>query len=538
MKETSILSYTIFMNYLTLRELTHIIKSTVDSNLRDEYWVTAELSQISCHHNSGHCYMEIVERQDNSTAAKMRAVIWARDFRQISVNFLNLTGQELQAGMKILMLARVAYHEVHGLSLNVKDIDPRYTLGEMALKRKEIIERLTKEGIIDKNRSLPLPAMLQNIAVISSASAAGYGDFINRLDNNPYGYKFSHKLFHSYVQGERAEESILNALKQCKRYENYLDAVVIIRGGGSTFDLYCFDSYLLAKEIALFPLPVFTGIGHQRDETVADRVANKRLITPTAVAEFIISMALNFENRINDLRKRLIARTDKLISDERNHLKLNTNTLLSASKQCLVTHRNWLSQTTNSFNHIAIQKIGMHKHRIEGIHGEIGHKTEKYLTQFKADISNLAESLRGHSKHFLRATTNFLRLNMQSLRTGTISAIKAPSFRLREYEGKLYHRSKWILWTKYKNIDEHIKSLRIHVKHILSKSSDSLRSIDAQVKLLNPKNVLNRGYSITLFNGKALKDVSSIKKGDIIDTVLFKGNIKSVIKNIKEEEDS
>ena len=228
------------MDYLTLRELTYLIKSTIDSTLPDEYWVTAEVSQINCHLNSGHCYMEIVEKQDNATAAKMRAIIWARDFRQISVNFRNLTGQELQAGMKILMLARVTYHEVHGLSLTIRDIDPRYTLGEMALKRKEIIEKLTREGIIDRNRSLPLPPVLQNIAVISSATAAGYGDFINRLDNNPYGYKFSHKLFQSYVQGERAEESILKALKQCKRIRNYLDAVVIIRGGGSAFDLHLF----------------------------------------------------------------------------------------------------------------------------------------------------------------------------------------------------------------------------------------------------------------------------------------------------------
>src|SRR4030067_2444441 len=299
------------MDYLTLRELTYLIKSTIDLTLPDEYWVTGEVSQINCH------------------------------LRQISVNFRNLTGKELQAGMKILMLARVTYHEVHGLSLNIRDIDPRYTLGEMALKRKEIIEKLKKEGIIDRNRSLPLPPVLQNIAVISSATAAGYGDFINRLDNNPYGYKFSHKLFQSYVQGERAEESLLNALKQCKRLRNYLDAVVIIRGGGSAFDLQCFDTYLLAKEIALFPLPVLTGIGHERDETVADRVANKRLITTTAVAEFFISRAKEFEDNIDTLRHQLVIRTNSLLDREKQTLRSFAEGLSSYTKHYLtgISHR-------------------------------------------------------------------------------------------------------------------------------------------------------------------------------------------------------
>ena len=341
MKEIFNLPYTIIVNFLTLRELSTLIKFTIDSTLIDEYWVTAEIAQINYHYHSGHCYIDLVEKQDDDITAKMRATIWARNYNQISANFRSLTGQDLQTGMKILMLVRITYHEVHGLALNIRDIDPSYTLGEMALKRKAIIEKLTKEGIIDKNKSVALPPVLQNIVVISSATAAGYGDFISRLDNNPYGYKFSYKLFQAYVQGELAEESIINAMEQCKRLRDYFDAVVIIRGGGTTVDLHCFDSYLLAKEIALFPLPVFTGIGHERDETVADRVANTRFITPTAVADFLISRAKQFEESIDSLRHRLIIRTNTLLDREKNILNTFVDGLSIYSKHYLtaISHR-------------------------------------------------------------------------------------------------------------------------------------------------------------------------------------------------------
>jgi exodeoxyribonuclease VII large subunit len=457
------------VDYLTLRELTYLIKSTIDSTLPDEYWVVAEVSQINCHLNSGHCYMELVEKQDNATAAKMRATIWARDFRQISVNFRNLTGQELQAGMKILMLARVTFHEVHGLSLNIRDIDPSYTLGAMALERKEIIEKLTREGIIDRNRSLPLPPVLQNIAVISSATAAGYGDFVNRLDNNPYGYKFSHKLFQSYVQGERAEESILKALKQCKRIRNSLDAVVIIRGGGSAFDLQCFDTYLLAKGIALFPLPVFTGIGHERDETVADRVANKRLITPTAVAEFLISIAKEFEDNIDTLRHQLVIRTNSLLDREK--------------------------QTLRSF----------------------------------------AEGLSSHTKHYLTAISHRLRNNISLLHSHALTALRTPSINLKEYEGRLESVGAVVVRNNYQKLKDFTKILQVHPNHILTMHSKTLEQFESTIKYLDPLNVLRRGYSITYLNGKALKDITTVKKADIIDTRLHDGTITSTVESIEED---
>lgn len=210
------------MNFIKLSELSAIIKSSISFNFPDEYWVIAEIAQINLHTNSGHCYIDLVEKQDDSIIAKMRANIWSSTYRIVVNNFRKITGQELQAGMKILILVKVTYHDIHGLSLNIKDIDPQYTLGEMALKRKQVIEQLTKEGLIDLNKKLLLPPVIQNIAVISSTDAAGYGDFSSRLENNPYRYKFYYKLFPAYVQGEKADESIRLALNSCiKRKKSF-----------------------------------------------------------------------------------------------------------------------------------------------------------------------------------------------------------------------------------------------------------------------------------------------------------------------------
>lgn len=471
-EKSVIVSYTKKMNYLTLSELSYLIKSTIQSSLTEEYWVTGEIAQINCHYNSGHCYLDLVEKQDDATTAKMRATIWASNFRQISSNFRTLTEQDLQAGLKILMLARVTYHEVHGLSLNIRDIDPRYTLGEMALKRRQIIEQLTKEGIIDKNRQLVLPPVIQNVAVISSITAAGYGDFLSRLNNNPYGYKFSRRLFQAYMQGEKAEESILRALKKCMRYKEHLDAIVIIRGGGSTVDLHSFDSYPLAKMIALSSVPVLTGIGHERDETVADRIANMRLITPTAVAEFLISKAKQFEDSIDDLRHRLITRTNTLLEGEKHYLK------------------------------------------------------------------NLAESLSRHTRDYLKATFTTLKNNIYMLQTCTLATLRDPLVNLIAYEGRLRNASEGLIKNNYQKLKDFRKVIRVHPDHILSLQLKTLENFETKINLLDPHKVLKRGYSITYLNGKALKDIESVRKDDIINTRLFSGSIISIVESTQEDKKS
>jgi exodeoxyribonuclease VII large subunit len=222
--------------------------------------------------------------------------------------------------MMILFLAAVTFHEVYGLSLNIRNIDPTYTIGEMARKKKEVIERLRKEGIIDKNKSLELPLVPQRLAIISSPTAAGYGDFVNHLDGNPYSYRFVHVLFPALMQGNGAEASIMEALDKIRKKRAGFDLAVIIRGGGSTVDLSCFDSYALSAAVATFPLPIISGIGHEKDDTVVDIVAHTRMKTPTAVAEFIISGVRAFEETVLGLETRIVNRAEEFLKDEKHRL--------------------------------------------------------------------------------------------------------------------------------------------------------------------------------------------------------------------------
>ncbi len=304
----------------TLYELNNLIKAEIGYAFPAAYWVTAEIADSKCNQR-GHCYLELVEKDDSRTIAQIKATIWAYEYRKIAHKFESVTGEKLRPGMKILLLASVTFHEVYGLSLNVRDIDPAYTMGEMARKKREVIERLKKEEIIGMNKDLPLPLVPQRVAVISSPTAAGYGDFFNQLDNNPYGYGFIHVLFPALMQGKEAEASIISALDRIRKTNRLFDMAAIIRGGGSVVDLNCFDGYPLASHICRFPLPVITGIGHEKDDTVVDLVAHTRMKTPTAVAEFLISGVRGFEERILDLQSRIVTFADRMMKDENHRLQ-------------------------------------------------------------------------------------------------------------------------------------------------------------------------------------------------------------------------
>jgi exodeoxyribonuclease VII large subunit len=280
--------HTLDMEHLSLYELNKKISEALANNLEPSYWVVAEIGQIQTN-RKGHCYLELVEKEDDQIKAKTRATIWSYTYRNLSTWFEGITGQSLKAGMKILFNATIQYHEIYGFSLNIRDIDAQYTLGERAKKRQEIIERLREDGVFEMNKELRLPTVPQNIAVISSETAAGFGDFMDQIVGNDYGYEVEIELFNAVMQGEEAASSIIDAMHQVFENIGNYDLLVIIRGGGATLDLDCFDNYDLGSHVAQFPIPVITGIGHERDETITDMVAHTKMKTPTAVAEFIIS---------------------------------------------------------------------------------------------------------------------------------------------------------------------------------------------------------------------------------------------------------
>lgn len=277
------------METLTLYQLNHEVRSLLEGALAQTYWVQAELSEVRLG-QGGHCYLEFIQKDDTGRAlvARARGTIWARTYAMLSPLFERATGERLRAGMKVRVEVEVGFHELYGFALNVLDIDPAYTLGDMAARRREILSQLEADGILHDNQQLPLPRLMRRIAVISSAGAAGYGDFCNQLMHNEYDLRFEIRLFPAVMQGTNVEATVLAALEAVMADAEQWDCVVLIRGGGATSDLSDFDTYALAAAVAQMPLPVIVGIGHERDETVLDFVAHTRVKTPTAAAAFLI----------------------------------------------------------------------------------------------------------------------------------------------------------------------------------------------------------------------------------------------------------
>ena len=305
--------------HLSLLELNQLIRNTLDAHLEPAYWVVGEIADLRLNQR-GHCYFELIEKEDENVTARIRATIWAYTYRSLSAWFESQSGQPLKNGLKVLCQVTVNFHEIYGLSLNIRDIDPRFTLGERARKRLEIIERLKDEGVFEMNKLHVLPVLPRKIAIISSATAAGYGDFMNQLNGNEYGYVFSTRLFNAVMQGDNAAVSIMQALDHIYQSQDAFDLVLILRGGGAQVDLDCFDSYDLANHVAQFPLPVLTGIGHERDETITDLVAHTMVKTPTAAAEFIISGVRSFEERLIDAFQRLVSLASRSIQQGQNRI--------------------------------------------------------------------------------------------------------------------------------------------------------------------------------------------------------------------------
>ena len=311
---------------LSLLELNTRIRVTLAEAFPDTCWVRAEMSDVRVNASSGHCYLEFVEKDPRSgqLLAKVRGSIWAKTFRMLKPYFEMETGQSFTSGLKVLVKVAVEFHELYGLSLTVLDIDPAYTLGDMARRRMEIIRQLQEEGVFTLNKELPFPLLPRRIAIITSPTAAGYEDFLHQLTENKGGYPFYTKLFPALMQGDRTEASVIAALDRIDRHRELFDVVVIIRGGGATSDLNSFDSYLLAANCAQFPLPIITGIGHERDDTVVDLVAHTRLKTPTAVAEFLIARMDLVGEELEGLRQGVVSLTRDYLSRRTTELQLLT----------------------------------------------------------------------------------------------------------------------------------------------------------------------------------------------------------------------
>ena len=426
---------------LTLLELNLLVRELIEDQMPNEYWVEAEIAELR--EVGGNCYLELIEKepQSNTPVAKASARCWRSKWPLVKQHFLRETGKVLAKGLKVLLKVHAQFHENYGFAWIISDIDPSYTLGDMALKRQRIIQQLKDEGVFDANRELHFSMFAQRIAVISSQNAAGYGDFYHHLMDNDYGFVFHTTLFPAIMQGEEVERSVISALDQIEMQSQQYDCVVITRGGGATSDLSGFDALNLARRVTYFPLPVITAIGHDRDESVLDMISNVRVKTPTAAAQFLIDHLHQTFTKIEDCRERVLR---------------------------LVTNR--MQQEKTRIQHLTI--------RIPTLFSLV-HVSQKSLIDA-----------------YMRRLCHAIQVKLDRERYSLIKK-----------EELIAHE----------------------VKRIITKEHHQVEMLEQKALVMDPQKILDRGYSITLFEGKAVQNASLLKVGDQIVTRLKEGEVTSIV---------
>jgi len=391
----------------SLLEFNNLIKETIENNFLDYISITAEINSINVN-RTGHCYLELIQKDEFSDKilAKTRATIWAPNYRMLAPYFESVTGKQLSEGIKILFKADVNFHEVFGFSINIIDIDPNYTLGDIERQKQETIKQLETDGVIEMNKELEIQPIIKKIAIISSNTAAGYEDFINQLENNQFNFKFHYKLFEAYMQGNNAEDSIIEAFNRIFEYSDFFDVVVLIRGGGAKSDLTVFDSYNIAYYITQFPIPVVTGIGHERDNSVADIVSNTQVKTPTAAAEFIINNNNNFKEYLLELAENIKYNTEEIIDNENIYLDKTLTNFTNLSENIISENKHYLTQLANNFKN----KISINSEKELNKLNSIAIKTKYISDSFNStrlnNINRLTRRLTNISNNYLIAKTN------------------------------------------------------------------------------------------------------------------------------------
>ncbi|MDR0757603.1 MAG: exodeoxyribonuclease VII large subunit [Tannerella sp.] len=403
----------------SLHEVMVSVGKTLVKRYTSAFWVRAEISKLNFYRYSGHCYLDLIEKQDGKIVAQTRAVLWKSDYQRIDALFRKTLNEPLRDGIKILFQATIAFEASHGLTLRISSIDPDYTLGDLEREKQETIRRMCKEGIFQRNKSLKMPLLPQRIAIISVETSKGYKDFLGKIDSNPWKYAFFHMLFPSVLQGEGMIPSVIAQLNRIRKVQSHFDTVAIVRGGGGEAGLASYNNYLLAREIALFPLPVLTGIGHITNETVTDMVAFRNLITPTDLADFFMQAFHNFSVPVRQAQQKLSGVSQRIFRNEKMKFISEIKLFHSASENLLSRHR----------THVCFVQ-------------------EKFSNRLQQTVRE--ETLR-------------------------------------------------------------------------------LDGVEKSVNTLSPREVMRRGYSMTLHNGKTVRNAGTLKAGDRLETIVYEGSIISTV---------
>jgi len=453
----------------TLLDITKSLQSVIRKNYTGQYWVKAEIARLNFYPKSGHCYPDLVHKVQGKIQAEMRSIIWKSDFRRLSQQFREVVKEDLKDGMTILFKAQVGFHPKYGLSLNLLDIEPSFTLGEMAREKAETIHRLKKEGIFYQNKKLPFPTLPKRIAIISVETSKGYSDFLNIIDNNRWGFKFSHYLFPTLLQGDRAIQSISRQLHQIHKLKDNFDIVTIIRGGGGDVGLNSYDDYHLAKQIAQFPLPVITGIGHSTNETVVEMTAHANKITPTDLAYFLVDQFYKLSQKIDDLSQRLTGKTQSILKEE---------------KQRLASYQKFLHS---------------------------------------------------HGAYFVKSQRNLLEYYLQTLIKHSFRRLSSEEKQLQDSINKLQSLSKQKVGKEHSMLEYSVRMTDIFTRQRLARENSRLESLASKHRLLDPRNIMKRGYSLSTLNGESIKNSRRLNVGDRIKTFLYEGSFESEIKSVNYE---
>lgn len=453
----------------TLLEVTKSIQKTIADRYKSAYWIKAEMNKLNYYNHSGHCYPDLVEKSNGKVIAQIRCTLWNDDYLRINDNFQRILKEPLKDGIKILFLATIGFHPEYGLSLRIIEIDPSFTLGDLEKEKQATITKLKEEGIYGKNKQLVIPMLPQRIAIISVETSKGYADFLRVIEsaNNSWNYAFFHLLFPSLLQGDNAVRTLIQQLKRIKQVKHHFDIVAIIRGGGGDVGLSCYNNYDLAREIALFPIPVVSGIGHSTNETVAEMIAFENAITPTKLAEFLTQKFHNFSVPVRRAEEKVADKSKRLILEEKTRLLSSVTLLRSVTRNVLINYQNEVKQQGQSLLHQSRFRIKNEKENLFSTGEGIKKETYLYCATQKQNIIQLASNLK-------------------------------------------------------KDVNGQLKQTAL-----------ALDNMERNLTNLNPKNVMKRGYSITLLNGKSVCSYDQVKKGQMLDTILYEGSVQSEVKATK-----
>ena len=430
----------------SLQEVTTSIRKTLFERYTTVFWVKAEMNKLNHYPSSGHCYPDLVEKKDGKIIAQMRANLWRSDYEVINEKFKTTIHEPLKEGIKILFAARVAFHEVHGLGLQILDIDPSYSLGELEAEKQNTINRLHREGLFQKNKALKLPLLPKRVAIISVETSKGYHDFLKKIEPNPWGYKLFHMLFPSLLQGDNAVQDIVRQLNRIKKIASHFDLVAIIRGGGGDIGLTCYNHFELCKAICEFPLPVFTGIGHSTNETVTEMISYKNCITPTDLADSLLQLFHEFSLPLKEMELVLTGKSTQLLDQEKKRMENATRYFQSVTKNSILFYNNQVGKCMN----------------------DLFKDSKVFFIKLKPELDNM-------------------RLKMEAC-----------------------------------------------LKTSLRNRSTEMEHMNQRIQLLDPANVLKRGYTITKLNGRFLRSSNDVKENDILTTVTNDGEINSIVTTQKE----